>query len=190
MAIIKFITKNAAGSSYGGKYQDDWAIHDVVGYIYDVKHGGYKTQGYIGGWAVDSNHAVYEMELLSRLHHKNNGVRLRHWEITFSETDWDRIRQSLPNMEEALVLYRLGLEFSKYYANRYQVVFAVHLDSRPGHLHFVSNTVSYVDGRKYGGTKEEYYAYEQYAKSIGAKYGFPIFVTSDHSATKHYHRYD
>lgn len=190
MAIIKFITKNAAGSSYGGKYQDDWAIHDVVDYIYDVKHGGYKTQGYIGGWAVDPVHAVAEMELLTHLYHKNSGTRLRHWEISFSKSDWKRIRQRMPNGTEGQILYQLGLEFSAFYADSYQIVFAVHLDEHPGHLHFVANTVSYKDGKKYGGTKVEYYAYEAYAKSIGAKYGFPIFVTSDHSATKHYHRYD
>ena len=190
MATLKFITKNAFDSPFSEKYKDDHAVEDVISYIYDVKYGGYKTQGYIGGWAVNPEYAAYEMGLMSKLHHKNSGVRLRHWVITFTEADMECIQRRLPTYSRELALYRLGYEFSSYYAEKYQIVFAVHLDTEPGHLHFVANTVSYVDGKKHTGSKAEYYAYESYAKSVAARYGFLLYAVTDNSAAKHCHRFD
>ena len=79
MALMKFITENALNSSYVEKYKDDNAIGNVVNYVCNPE----KTDGCIGGWAVDPCHAAYEMELLAKLFHNDRGVRLRHWVITF-----------------------------------------------------------------------------------------------------------
>ena len=186
MAQIKVITKNPDDSVYAEKYADDNAIRDEINYVYDVEHDGEKTDGYryIGGWGVDPENAAYEMELLSRLHHKWNGVRLRHWVITFTETDLQKVHKRLPGLDRWQILLRLGYELTECYANRYQLVFAVHWDHGAGHLHMVMNTVSYVDGRKYSGSKGEYYAYESFAKTVAARYGFPIFLVKDDVARK------
>ena len=55
MAQLKHITKNGPDSPYTGKYTDDDAIRDVITYAYNDE----KTQGYIGGWAVDPRNAIY-----------------------------------------------------------------------------------------------------------------------------------
>lgn len=151
MAQIKYITKNTPDSGYTEKYHDDNAIRDEIQYIFDVKHGGEKTDGYryIGGWAVDSNIAAYEMELLARLYHKWSGVRLRHWTITFAEWELQAAAKKLPGLNRWQILQQLAYEFTAYYADRYQVVFAVHGDHGAGHIHVVMNTVGYTDGLKF-----------------------------------------
>lgn len=185
MAQLKFITKNAADSIYAEKYTDDFAINDVVRYIHDCKHGGAKTQGYVGGWAVDPFNAIYEMELVSALYHKRSGVRLRHWTITFQDYELQQAAYRLPNMNQYQILFQLGLEFTVYFADCYQVIFAVHLDKDVGHIHAVMNTVSYVDGKKHSGSKGDYYAYEAYAKTVAKKYGFNIYAITDNTAKNH-----
>ena len=190
MAQLKYITKNAPDSGYTKKYHDDNAIRDEINYIFDVKHNGEKTDGYryIGGWAADCAIAAYEMELLARLHHKWNGVRLRHWTITFEEWELQTAAKRLPGLNRWQVLQQLAYEFAAYYAAQYQVVFAVHWDHGAGHIHVAMNTVSYVDGLKFSGSKSEYYAYQDYAKGVAARYGFHIYAVTDHAANKSVYR--
>lgn len=192
MAQIKHITKNAPDSGYAKKYHDDNAIRNEINYLYDVKHNGDKTSGYryIGGWAVDCNIAAHEMELLARLYHKWSGVRLRHWVITFEERDLQAAGKKLPGLNRWQVLQQLAYELTAYYADRYQVVFAVHCDHGSGHIHAVMNTVSYVNGMKFSGSKSEYYVYEDYAKSVAARYGFHICAVTDQAANKSIYGYE
>ncbi len=48
-----------------------------------------------------------------------------------------------------LYAYILGWQIAAYYAHRYQIVFGVHENTENLHIHFVFNTVSFVDGLKY-----------------------------------------
>lgn len=182
MAVMKFITKNAPGCPFEGKYKDDRAIWDVTQYICNPE-----KEPLIGGWAVDPRNAVYEMELLSRLYHKNSGIRLRHWTVDFLDSDIRRLEQCM-GCGKNLAVYRLGYELTAYFADRYQVVFSVHTDKALPHLHAVMNSVSYVDGSKYAGSKAEYYDYERYAKQVAWGYGFSIYMVTDHSMGKELHR--
>ncbi len=181
MALMKFITENALNSSYSEKYKDDDAIGDVVNYVCNAE----KTDGCIGGWAVDPYHAAYEMELLAKLFHNDRGVRLRHWVITFSDSELCeleyRFRRSAMD-----ALHCLGAYFSAFYKERYQILYAVHGGEQP-HIHFVMNTVSYVDGKKFSGNKADYYQYEKYAKGIAGDAGLTLYTVKDHMATKYYH---
>ena len=181
MALMKFITENAVNSPYDQKYKDDNAIVDVIGYVCNPE----KTNGYIGGWAVDPCHAAYEMELVAKLFHNNIGVRLRHWVITFTADELRELEHCFlcGSMDS---LYLLGAYFSMYYKDQYQILYAVHSGAQP-HLHFVMNVVSYVDGKKFSGRKTDYYQYEKYAKSIAHQVGITLYIVKDRTASKYYH---
>ena len=69
---------------------------------------------------------------------------LRHWIISFGARD----------LISPIQAYYIAVEAARFYADRYQLVFAVHEDTDQVHVHFVMNQVSYVDGRKYSGTKK------------------------------------
>lgn len=179
MALLKVITQNSEISPYTSKYKDKYALTDVIGYVLSLN----KTDGYVGGWAVEPFQAAREMELLASLHHKTGGTRLRHWVISFSEDDLRHAVKKL-HRTEMVTLKSLGYLFSKYYANEYQVVFGVHLDTENYHIHFVMNTVAYTDGHKYAGTKQEYYDYIKYAKAIASRCGFQLYQVKDSAAEK------
>lgn len=182
MARLKVITKNAPDSPYTVKYHDDQAIPVLTQYAFNDE----KTIGYIGGWAVDPRYAAYEMELLDKLYHKEEGVRLRHWGIFFDDADLMPLTAYL-HCDMTTAAYYLGYEFSAFYADRYQIIFGVHAERGVPHLHFVMNTVSYVDGHKYSGSKTDYYAYLKYAKSVATKYRFILYDVKDQSAMKNIH---
>lgn len=65
------------------------------------------------------------------------------------------------------IAYRLAL----WYSNKYQILWAVHEDTDNIHIHFVMNTTSYLDGRKYRGEKYDYYEFRAYVAKILFTYG-------------------
>lgn len=182
MALLKVITQNSENSPYTNKYKDRYAITGVVGYVLNPN----KTDGYIGGWAVEPFQAAREMELLANLHHKTGGTRLRHWVISFGQEDLLHAAKRL-RKNETDTLMSLGYLFSQYYSLEYQVVFGVHLDTENYHIHFVMNTVAYTDGHKYTGTKQEYYNYIKYAKEIASRCGFQLYHVRDCAAERPWH---
>lgn len=135
MAILKVITKNAIDSPFTAKYKDAEAIDSVIRYAANIE----KTDGYIGGWAVNPEYAAYEMDLLSSLYRQNSGVRLRHWVISFLNYEIEPL-VSRYHCDARTVVYHLGKEFSRFYASQYQIFFAVHsdcLENETPHLHFI-----------------------------------------------------
>ena len=68
-----------------------------------------------------------------------------------------------------------------YYGGEYQIVYAVHEDSRHLHVHFVLNTLNYRTGKKYPGDKEDYYNFQRYLKDhlYYSMYGMKLIAVSD-----------
>lgn len=54
---------------------------------------------------------------------------------------------------------------------QYQCAYAVHQDTNNLHIHFVYNSVSFIDGHRYYGTKKEYYDLVGYIKGLLCEYG-------------------
>ena len=162
MAVFK-----VAAIGEDGKYFDDFALTDVINYVVNPR----KTpSNLIGAFGVRLEYAAQQMELVARAFNKYQKLRLRHWIISFGDRD-------LINPVEA---YYIAVEAAKFYADRYQLIFAVHEDTDQVHVHFVMNQVSYVDGHKYSGTKKEYYDFIYYMKDVCAEYDVSFIpVTRD-----------
>ena len=141
MATVKFL--NAAG-----KYDDSASRDDVIRYI-TQKH---KTpSGYIGVCGVDVPNAAQQMQEVSASFRKDNKIRIRHIVVTFHRSEL--VTPYKANMIALMIAYEIG--------QRYQCVYAVHEDTYNIHVHFVFNPVSFVNGHKYSGTKEEHKALKE-----------------------------
>lgn len=137
MATVKFL--NAAG-----KYRDHTAREDVISYIFQPD----KTPSHmIGGMRVDLPKAAESMRMMAEYYHKDSLVRLRHFVISFSPEEI-RSRQVIMNIAKELMMS---------IACKYQVVFAVHEDTATPHIHFVFNSISFVDGHRYRGDKSAHH---------------------------------
>lgn len=136
MANVKFA--NAAG-----KYQDDTARHDLVDYITQRK----KTPNHIVSFSHgDISQAADQMTQTARSFGKDQGVRIYHFIITFAPGD-------INGME--YIIYAAN-EITRLIGQRHEIAYAVHENTRIPHIHFVFNPVSYVDGYKYHGGKQEF----------------------------------
>ena len=141
-----------------GKYHDPQAIPDLVAYITRAD----KTPSQIiCGSHVDMQNIADSMIAVSEHFGKNSRLRLHHFILTFQPTDIKDFR-IIPQIVEQICAY-IGRSF--------QIVAALHEDTPSPHIHCVFNAVSYVNGYKYRGGKEDYRELTEAIGSILVSYG-------------------
>lgn len=141
-----------------GKYADISAREDLIHYILapsKVRHG------YCGGFKVNNAAPGESMRKVSEGFNKASGVQLRHWIISFDPRE----------INEPAAANEIAIGISEFFAREYQVVYAVHEDKPHLHIHIVQNSVSYIDGHRYRGTKEEFYRFKKHLYRTLSAYG-------------------
>lgn len=154
------------------RYQDDSALDDVVSYCMNDK----KTEHHlVGGFGVNLNQPAYEMRRVSEAYGKFKGLRLRHMVLSFSAQEVKRFRSHVYDSLSKIADYA-----ARYYGGQYQIIYSIHEDSRCFHIHFVMNVVNFLTEKKYPGTKEDYYNFQDYLGSfLREYYGLQLITVSD-----------
>lgn len=86
------------------------------------------------------------------------------------------------------IAHKIGVELAqRLWGNRYQVVVATHLD-KANHLHnhFVLNTVSFVDGKKYFRSAKDYRELQATSDALCREYGLSVIENPQPGKGKHY----
>lgn len=151
-----------------GKYRDLEAKEYVTTYILNPYKMPHK---YCGFWMVDPRDIAGSMMKGSVNFNKENGVQLRHFIISFSPKE----------LKDYRIANEMGNLAMRFFGKEYQAVYAVHEKSENPHIHIVINSVSHIDGHRYGGTKKEFYNMMNYLKSVLFRYGVKelIYVPND-----------
>ncbi len=86
------------------------------------------------------------------------------------------------------IAHKIGMELvQRLWGNRYQVVVATHLD-KANHLHnhFVLNTVSFVDGKKYFRSAKDYHELQATSDALCREYGLSVIENPQPGKSMHY----
>lgn len=86
------------------------------------------------------------------------------------------------------IAHQIGVELARrLWGERYQVVVATHLD-KANHLHnhFVLNTVSFVDGKKYFRSAKDYHGLQATSDALCREYGLSVIEHPQPGKGKHY----
>lgn len=148
------------------KYHDPETLTNLVRYCFNPRK---TAPDLIGGISVDPRYAIEQMEAVAFAYQKQFGLRAQHMELSFADNE----RISIANIK--LVAFQAAL----YYGTNYQIIYAIHTDSRHRHIHFVMNTVSFIDGSKYVSTKGNYYAFVEHVKRVLWPYGLTVIAVND-----------
>lgn len=143
-------------------YMNADAISNLIQYI--------QRLGYSGGLAVDLENAAEQMQLVKELWYKTEGRQARHFIVSFSDNE---------PLEPSDAL-EYGYSIARYYSGRFQIVFNVHTNTDHIHLHFVMNTVSYLDGQKYSEGRGDYVKFRDYIQSLMPD-GWIVQLVTDNS---------
>ena len=120
------------------------ALHNVMAYAAD----GYKTEKrlYVSGVNVTPDTATYKMQQTKLRYGKTDGIIAFH-----------AIQSFKPCEVTPELAHKIGVEFAKeMWGDRFEVLIATHLNRQHLHNHFVINSVSFVDGKKYYDNQENY----------------------------------
>lgn len=134
------------------KFFDENSYVDAIHYI---RQDG--KAPYVGGANITSiETAAAEMQATAASFGKDSGKRLRHSVLSF-----DKSEHVTPEQAHAY-----GQQIIQHYAPKYQIAYAVHTNTENPHIHFVMNQVSYVDGSRYRGRKDDYYGFKSHIASV------------------------
>jgi hypothetical protein len=86
------------------------------------------------------------------------------------------------------IAHEIGVKLAtQLWGEKYQVLVATHLDkSNHLHNHFVINTVSFIDGKKFHRTKKDYYEMQKASDALCREYGLSVIENPRHGKSKHY----
>lgn len=174
MGILKVIQNTNSSDDY---------LYNSINYIENKSD----TVG-IGGYRTDPYYAYQQMMTVKNYFAKTSGNQLMHFVVSFNKR--------VADIETALdYAYKIAM----YYGNRFQTVFAVH--EKDGfykgkiksyyHVHFILNSVSYVDGRMFAQSKGELYHFMKHIEKVTRDSNFKIIYGSECEGTgkavlKHY----
>ena len=117
-------------------------------------------QRFVSGVNCSASTARDEMIAVKRRFGKENGVDAYHGYQSFA-----------PGEVNPQTAHEIGLKLAqKLWGNGYQVIVATHLDQESHiHNHFVVNTVSFKDGKRYHRTEKDYYDKDSLNQTFAGK---------------------
>ena len=121
--------------------------------------------------------ACQEMQAVKKRFGKEKGVIVYHGYQSFA-----------PGECTPELAHEIGVKLARQlWGDRYQVLVATHLD-RENHLHshFVINTVSFVDGKKFYRSGQDYRAMREASDALCREYGLSVIENPQPGKAKHY----
>ena len=157
--VIDYTTniEKTINSDYGkDSYYD---LHNVIDYV----EADYKTekQFYVSGVNCNPKTALEEMTITKEQYGKTGGILGFHAFQSFAEGE------VTPEQCHAIGV-RLAEEM---WGDRFEVVVSTHLNTNHYHNHFVINSVSYIDGKRYYDNRESYAKLRLLNDTICKEYG-------------------
>jgi len=132
---------------------------------------------FVTGVSVSAVDARNSMMRTKQAFNKTGGVVAYHGYQSFA-----------PGEATPEIAHDIGVRLAEQlWGEKYQVLVATHLD-KANHLHnhFVINTVSFVDGKKFHRTNQDYKDMQQASDALCREYGLSVIETAQQGKSKHY----
>ncbi len=152
--VIDYTTDN---NKTNGEFYDE--LHNVIDYV----GSNYKTEQklYVTGINCSSETAYQEMINIKKFYHKEGGILAFH---AFHSYKKGEVTPELA--------HEVGLQVAKeMWGDRFQVIVSTHLNTDHIHNHFVINSISYVDGKRYYDNHSSYAELRRISNEVCREYG-------------------
>lgn len=105
----------------------------------------------------------------------------RIWNKTDGRLYYHNVISFPPNGEvDPFDVMRIAQDFTYKFFNGYQSVIAVHIDTKHLHAHIITNSVSYIDGKKYNFSKRTLWDMKSYITEVCKEEGLTIEEKGKH----------
>ncbi len=137
-------------------------LHDVL----DYSEADYKTEQklYVSGINCMPETAYKEMIITKKQYHKEGGI------IAFHAIQSFAYGEVTPKL-----CHEIGLKLAEeMWGDRFEVIVSTHMDKKHFHNHFVINSVSFKDGKRYYDKRETYAELRDVSDSLCKEYGLSV----------------
>jgi hypothetical protein len=149
-----------------------------LGDVMDYTMQDHKTEQrlYVVGINCDPETARDQMVLTKRRFCKEDGILAFHAYQSFAKGE------SMPD-----TAHEIGVKLAQeLWGKRFEVIVATHLDKGHLHNHFVINSVSFMDGKKYNDCNASYRLMRQTSDRLCREYRLSIVENPERGRAKHY----
>ena len=148
-----------------------WKFKSRLDSLINYAINGEKTEKklYVSGINCMPNTAFYEMKNVKKQFFKTDGIECFHAVQSFASGE--------VNAEQA---HKIGLQLAEeLWGYKFQVVVSTHLNTDNIHNHFVLNSVSFMDGKRFCNTKKDYAIMRKVSDRICEEYGLSVLKQED-----------
>jgi len=151
-------------------------LSDVLEYAAQAEKTSVPLRRYVSGVNCRPTTARDVMFATKRKYGKENGVVAYHGIQSFA-----------PGETTPEIAHEIGVKLAqKLWGDRFEVLVTTHLDQDSLHNHFVVNTVSFADGKRYYRSNDDYRAMQRESDSLCLAYGLSVIADPEPGKSKHY----
>lgn len=148
-------------------------LEDVLDYVSNGEKTNQKY--YVTGINCDPDSAAESFRKTKIAFDKPDGVLAFH-----------AIQSFKPGEVDAATAHKIGTELAaRMWGDRFEVVVCTHQDKAHPHNHFVVNSVSWTDGRKFDNSRKDYVRFSSLSDDLAKQYGLSIIETPE-GKSRHY----
>ena len=143
-----------------------WKFKSRLDRLIDYAINGEKTENklYVSGINCMPDTAFYEMQNVKKQFFKTKGIECFHGYQSFVTGE--------VTPEQA---HKIGVELARQvWGDKFQVIVSTHLNTDNIHNHFVLNSVSFVDGKRFCNTKKDYALMRIASDKLCEEYGLSV----------------
>ena len=148
-----------------------WKFKSRLDRLIDYAINGEKTETklYVSGINCMPDTAFYEMDNTKKQFFKTGGIECYHGYQSFAEGE--------VTAEQA---HEIGVKLAEeIWGDRFQVIVSTHLNTDNIHKHFVLNSVSFIDGKRFCNTKNDYAIMRNTSDKLCEEYGLSVLKQED-----------
>lgn len=137
-------------------YGDLYAMANVNNYIIADRYNPGRVLPWIGSYNIfNILNAAQEMYYIKTYYNDLSGKYVRHFFISFEQSDYFTFVDAM----------LMAVKVCGYFCGGFQVVYAVHQNTKHLHFHFVVNTTSFIDGKRLSDSYESRARFLKYVKT-------------------------
>lgn len=138
-------------------------LDKVINYTQDS--GKTQMKKYVTAINCNTTYAKEQFENVKRHFDKNDGILAYHAYQSFA--DYDDVT--------ADIAHEIGVKLAEeIWGNRFQIIISTHLNTDCLHNHFLVNSVSFVDGKKYHDCRASYQKIREVSDRLCREYGLTV----------------
>ena len=148
-----------------------WKFKSRLDRLIDYAINGEKTENklYVSGINCMPDTAFYEMDNTKKQFFKTGGIECYHGYQSFAEGE--------VTAEQA---HEIGVKLAEeIWGDRFQVIVSTHLNTDNIHNHFVLNSVSFIDGKRFCNTRNDYAIMRNTSDKLCEEYGLSVLKQED-----------